>query len=82
MDYTLHANANKHGQDVVLRVTLDWYDSEGTGGPSKTFRGHETVPLFDSTVDQAYVLLITMAKMLEKQGATGRLSVPDVGTLF
>lgn len=82
MDFSLHANANKHGQDVVLRVSLDWYDSEGTAGPINTWRGHSTVPMFDSSVDQAYAVLITLAKMLEKQGASGRLSVPDVGGLF
>lgn len=81
-DYSIHINANRHGSDVSLRVTMDYYDSEGTAYAPRTWRGHTTVPRFTSAIDDAYATVVKIALMLEKQGAAGRLRVPDMDTLF
>jgi hypothetical protein len=76
-EFNLHANVNRHGDDVVLRITLTWYDDEGVAAAPTTWRGHTVMPWLESSVDQAHVAVTALAKMLEKQGATYRLISAD-----
>ena len=70
-EYSLHANANEHGKDLVLRVTLTAYDENGLAHEPVTWRGHTTVIQVPGSVDTAWVMLIQMCHLLEKNGATG-----------
>lgn len=81
-DFSLHANVQTHGSDVVFRVTLDMFDEWGNDTGVVTWRDHSTLPRFEGNADQAYVALLALAKMLERKGVAARLEVPDIDTLF
>jgi hypothetical protein len=72
--WTLHANVNSHGRDKALRVTWDCYDVDIHGGEPITWRGHAVMPRFDRPIDQAWVALVQLCKLLESQGALGRVT--------
>lgn len=72
--YQLHANANQYGRDWVFRVTLSTVGSDGMEGEPQTWSSHGTVPDVDGEIDQAWVILTNMCKMLEAQGSVGRIS--------
>lgn len=73
-DWTVHANVNSYGRDKSLRVTWDSVDDDLHGGEPITWRGHVVMPEFDRPIDQAYVALVNMLKLLEANGALGRVS--------
>jgi len=73
-NYQLHANANQHGRDWQLRVTLTTIGADGMEGEPFTWRGHSTMPDVDGEIDQAWVILCNMIHMLEAQGSCGRIS--------
>lgn len=72
--YQLHANANQHGRDWQMRVTLTTLGSDGFEGEPQTWRGHGTMPDVDGEIDQAWVILVNLCHMLEAQGSVGRIS--------
>lgn len=73
-DFTVHANVNAHGRDIALRVTYDEYDDDMHGGEPVTWRSHAVMPRFDRPIDQAWMSLLILMKLLEKNGALGRVS--------
>lgn len=81
-EFSLHANVQTHGSDVVFRVTLDRFDEFGNDSGVVTWRDHSTLPRVEGSADQAYLALLALAKMLERKGVAARLEVPDFETLF
>jgi hypothetical protein len=73
-EFSIHANVNTHGRDVVFRVTMTLYDEHGEVQRPITWRGHDVLPRFDSLSDQAHVAMIHICKMLERCGSEGRVS--------
>ncbi len=81
-NFSVHANANQHGKDWALRVTVSKYGPEGPIGEGRTVRGHASLPHVDDELDQAWVVLVRLVHLLEAEGATGRLAGADWPALF
>jgi hypothetical protein len=57
-----------------VAITLTAHDSEGTPGEPFVLRTHTLMPSVDDELDQAWVVLICGAHMLEDAGSVGRVS--------
>jgi hypothetical protein len=79
---TIHANANQHEGYWQLRITVDRFERDRFDEQTFTLRESVKVPLVDSDVDQAWVLLVTMLHALEKAGAVGRVRGADWPALW
>ena len=74
---TIHANANEHQGYWQVRITVDTVDREGLEENTITWRQPTKAPDVDGDLDQAWVLLVLMVHLLEKEGAAGRIATGD-----
>lgn len=81
-NWQIHANANQHGRDWTIRVTATRYDSQGFPGDPVTFRTHMTMPEVSEHADMAWIALVNMIHLLERDGAIGRISAVSQARLF
>lgn len=79
---TIHANANQHEGYWQLRITVDRFEGDSFEQQSFTLRKAVKIPLVDTDVDQAWLVLITMVHALEAEGAVGRVAGADWPALF
>lgn len=77
-EFNLHANVNRHGNDVVLRVTITWYDEQGIAAEPKTWRGHTTLPWFTDNEHQAIVALDALSNLVRRAAHLEPISELDV----
>ena len=77
-EFNLHANVNRHGKDVVLRVTITWYDDEGIAASPVTWRGHTTLPWFTDNEHQAIAALDALSNLVRKAAKIDPISELDV----
>jgi hypothetical protein len=81
-NFQIHANANQHGKDWALRVTVTQYDADGLPTEPRTVRGHASLPDVQDELDQAWIVLVQLAHMLEREGASGRVGGVEWPALF
>jgi hypothetical protein len=79
---TVHLSAFEHQGYWTIKLHVDAYDSQGTTDEQVNLRTNAKVPITDTGVDQAWLILITMIHYLEAQGALGRVRGSDWPALF
>jgi hypothetical protein len=73
----VYIRAFQHGGYWTLKVGVDLYDSEGTADEVLTLREVSQVPSVDTAIDQAWLIAVQVAHLLEREGATGRVAGAD-----
>lgn len=79
---TIHANANEHEGYWQMRISMDTVSGKGFEEQTVTWRKPAQIPDVEGDLDQAWVVLVTMVHLLEKEGAIGRIAAGDWPPLF
>lgn len=79
---SIHANAHEHEGYWQVRVSMSTVSGEGLQEQTITWRKPTKIPDIQGDLDQAWVVLVTMVHLLEKEGAVGRIAAGDWPPLF